>query len=226
MGEESCRLRRNTAMSALVLVLAGLSSWSFAEERDGIDVVVYAAPKMFFSSPELTPTLGPLAALGAPDGPTFGVDPGSRFAWILRGLLLEKGLPVLNVPGETSPAPPSTRRIENPRGAPHVIVSTTMNFLGYRPLGWKTYQYGYAAYVRTTDAEGRTIGEASCIVKPAEKNPDLQLRREQLQEPGAFDGVVDRATKLCAQQLVDEVASALATAGSPVETESGAIAPD
>lgn len=196
-----------------------------AQAHGGVAVVVYDAPKMFFSSPELTPTLGPLAALGAPDRPTFGTDPGSRFAWALRELLLQRGLPALQVPGDTSPAPKSTKRIENPRGAPHVIVFTTMNFLGYRPLGWTTYQYGYAAYVRTTDADGNTLGETRCIVKPTQKNPQLQLRREQLQAPGAFEGVVDRATALCAQQLLDDVAASLAGPGTTATADAEPAGP-
>lgn len=207
--EQRVKRRRNAIMSASLMGL-GCAFAASSQERDAIDVVVYSAPKMFFSSPELTPTLGPLVASGAPGKPTFGLDPGSRFAWALRNLLSERGLPILAVAGETVSAPPTTKRIANPHGAPHLIVFTTMNFLGYRPLHWRTYQYGYGAYVRITDAHGATLGEADCTVQPTGSNPDIQIARAQLHEPGAFDAVVDRAVQLCARQTVDEIAAALA----------------
>lgn len=227
MDERRAGWPRNAATrTCLALALVVLAPWACAQEANAVDVIVYSAPKMFFSSPELVPTLGPLVALGAPDRPTFGTDPGSRFAWALGNLLMERGLPALEISGDVVTAPPSRKRIENPGGTPHVIVLTTMNFLGYRPLGWKTYQYGYGAYVRITDGDANTIGEANCIVKPTEKNPDLQLGRERLQEPGAFDAIVDRATLLCAQQLVDDVASSLALVRERTQGQPGSAGPD
>ena len=174
-----------------------------------VDVVVYQAPKLFFASPENTPTLGPVVSMAAPDRPNFGSDPGERFALALADSLRAKIGKELDLPTHATQGPPRTSLIVNPAGAKSLIIYTTMNFLGYRPFGWRTYQYGYAAYIRVVDDNARTILETNCKVSPNKGDPELQLKRDELQTAGRFDEVVDRVVAKCADQVTDRIAAIL-----------------
>ncbi|MCW5581669.1 MAG: hypothetical protein KIS72_10035 [Luteimonas sp.] len=196
------------AMRAGLYVLAMLAlSPAFA--RDSVTMVVYQAPKMFFSSPGQAPILGgPGIGIG-PDRPSFGSDPGERFAQALSTALRDRAEIVVHLPDHAVPGPKTTRHIENPVGTTSLIVFTTMNFLGYRPMRWATYQYGYGAYLRIADAEGRTVLETHCLVKANKSREDFQLKRDELQVPGRFDAVVDRVVEACAAEVADGIAAAL-----------------
>ncbi|MCR6664025.1 MAG: hypothetical protein NVV60_12965 [Luteimonas sp.] len=197
------RLRGVVLCAALLIAAAP----AFASED--VQVVVYEAPRMFFSSPEHAPVLGGPGIGVGPGQPSFGADPGERFAQALLRLLQDRTDAILTLPARAVPGPRTTKQIENPRGSRSLVVFTTMNFLGYRPMRWATYQYGYGAYLRVVDDAARTLVETRCIVKVNKSRPEFQIARDELQAPGRFDAVVDRVVAECASGVVDEIAAAL-----------------
>jgi len=179
------------------------------DAKNLIQFIVYMEPDLFLMTPGSVVGGGLIDSMTRPDGSSIPLpSPSYLFAVSLREKLSENtSLMLEDVKNELTPFNGKIKKISNPTGKHSLLVFTELNFLGYRPLKWATYQYGYMARVRLSDPEGKTTWEYRCAVKPSKNDPTLQLDRTEFKNNDGekLIDVVKLATSRCADQIVSQV---------------------
>lgn len=165
-----------------------------------IEVVVFEEKPIRVFTPGDAVGGGLIDALTKPDGSRIALPSPSYLLGVsLREQL--KGLNIENVPNQFSRKPAKGEAYPFPEKY-SLSVEVNVNFLGYRPLDWATYQYMIGGAGTLRDPSGEIVWQNQCKVGGTSGDETLQLHSTEFRGEGTkLINIMELAAERCAKQL-------------------------
>ena len=200
-------------IAGLIVLLSGCSSIAVVQSTvpslhsefgdRSISVVAYSEPRMNVVTPGDAVGGGLIDDLTRPDGSRINIpSPSYLVAKELRDTLAANlQLKLGEVPNALAPAPEGKGSVSSNHDT--LEVFTDVNYLGYRPLGWQTYQYMLHAHARLLGANGDMVWQGLCKIGGVSEDTTLQLDRTEFKnnDGARLTEILGLASDRCAAEI-------------------------